>query len=61
MLLGISEKKIEVKMDEKKLRPSDVSVLLGDSSKFRKETGWEPEISFEKTLKDILNYWREKV
>jgi GDP-4-dehydro-6-deoxy-D-mannose reductase len=61
MLLGMAEKKIEVKADEKKFRPSDVSVLLGDSSRFRKETGWEPEISFEKTLKDILNYWRERV
>lgn len=61
MLLGMTEKKIEVKADEKKFRPSDVTVLLGDSSKFRKETGWKPEIPFEKTLKDTLNYWREKV
>jgi GDP-4-dehydro-6-deoxy-D-mannose reductase len=43
------------------MRPSDVEVLIGDSSKFRKETGWKPEIAFEQTMKDLLNYWRSKV
>jgi len=36
-------------------------ILVGDSSKFRKQTGWKPEITFEKTLKDTLDYWRERV
>lgn len=60
ILLSFAKVKIGVKKDPKRVRPSDVPVLLGDSSKFRKKTGWKPEISFEKTLKDLLNYWRER-
>ena len=60
MLLEKTDKKIEIKTDPKKLRPSDVEVLLGDSSKFSKETGWKPEIEFGQTLEDLLSYWREK-
>lgn len=61
LLLSISDTKIEVKQDPARMRPSDVEILLGDCKKFRKETGWEPEIPFEKTLEDLLNYWRERV
>ncbi len=60
LLLSMAKKDIEVKVDESRLRPSDVEVLHGDCSAFRKETGWKPEISFEKTMNDLLNYWREK-
>jgi GDP-4-dehydro-6-deoxy-D-mannose reductase len=61
-LLNMSSvKDIKVVQDEKKMRPSDVLVLQGDSSKFRQATGWQPEISLEKTLQDTLDYWREKV
>jgi GDP-4-dehydro-6-deoxy-D-mannose reductase len=61
MLLKLSKVKIEVKEDPQRMRPSDVPILEGDSSKFKKETGWKPEIPFEKTLEDLLNYWRERV
>lgn len=61
LMLSMSEKKIEVKQDPSRMRPSDVEILLGDCSKFRKETGWKPEIPFEKTIEDLLNYWRERV
>jgi GDP-4-dehydro-6-deoxy-D-mannose reductase len=62
ILLGLSTKKdIKVEQEAKRMRPSDVPVLLGNCSKFKKQTGWEPKISFEKTLEDTLNYWREKV
>jgi len=36
-------------------------VLWGDNTKFVKQTGWKPEIPFEQTMKDLLNYWRERV
>lgn len=54
---------LEVKLEEdpKLLRPSDVPKLQGDSSKFRAITGWKPTITFEKTLEDLLNYWRSIV
>lgn len=53
--------KIRIKEDESRMRPSDVPILLGDCTKFRKATGWKPEISFEKTMEDLLNYWRARV
>ena len=61
MLLSMSRQKIKVEQDPARMRPSDVEVLLGDCSKFRRETGWKPKIKFEKTLKDLLDYWRELV
>lgn len=61
-LLSLSKvKKIKIKKDPKRMRPSDVPILLGDCSKFRKTTGWKPTIPFKKTLKDTLNYWRAHV
>ncbi|MFH1424477.1 MAG: GDP-mannose 4,6-dehydratase [archaeon] len=59
-LLGMSDAKIEVKEDPERMRPSDVQILLGDNTKFCKQTGWKPEIDFDTTLKDILEYWRNK-
>lgn len=61
VLLGYTNKNISVKQDQSRMRPSDVEILVGDFSKFRKQTGWKPEIHFDKTLLDLLNYWREKV
>ena len=63
ILLGMTSShiKIKVKKDPSKMRPSDIPVLVGDSTKFRKQTGWKPKIPFEKTLKDIMNYWRERI
>jgi GDP-4-dehydro-6-deoxy-D-mannose reductase len=61
ILLGLSKNKITVKQDVNRLRPSDVEILIGDYSKFNKQTGWKPRIPFEKTLVDLLDYWRERV
>lgn len=62
-LLSLSTKKdISVEKDQKRMRPSEVPVLYGDYSKFKKATGWQPEIDFlTTTLKDTLDYWRERV
>jgi GDP-4-dehydro-6-deoxy-D-mannose reductase len=59
-LLSLTKTKIEVKQDPARLRPSDVPILLGDNSKFVKATGWKPVIPFEKTLADMLEYWRAR-
>jgi GDP-4-dehydro-6-deoxy-D-mannose reductase len=53
-----SVKGINVQIDPARLRPSDVMVLEGDPSKIEKATGWKVEIPFERTLKDLLGYWR---
>lgn len=61
MLLGMAKVPIRIEQDPARMRPSDVPVLLGDSSRFRRKTGWEPVIPFEKTLADLLEYWRGRV
>ncbi len=61
MLLSMTDANIEVRVDPARLRPSDVKVLVADATKFRDLTGWEPQIPFEKTMKDLLDYWRERV
>lgn len=61
LLLSMSKIKPKIVEDKSRMRPSDVPILLGDSSKFRKATGWKITIPFEKTMKDLLNYWRERV
>lgn len=61
ILLGLSSVKVTVKQDPERMRPSDVPVLQGDCSAFEAVTGWKPEIPFEKTMEDLLNYWRSHV
>jgi GDP-4-dehydro-6-deoxy-D-mannose reductase len=61
ILLGLAHVKVEVRQDPARMRPSDVTLLLGDCSKFRSATGWEPTIPFEVTLKDLLEHWRKRV
>jgi len=61
MLLDMTDADIEVKVDTARLRPSDVKVLVCDATKFRELTGWQPQIPFEQTLRDLLDYWRERV
>lgn len=53
--------KIKVEIDPKRLRPIDADLQIPDCRKFQAHTGWKPEISFETTMTDLLNYWREKV
>jgi len=60
LLLGMTKVKIEVREDRMRLRPSDVPVLLGDPSKFTAATGWAPVIPFERTLRDMLDFWRAR-
>jgi len=62
MLLNIAEMKNKVKVvvDRTLLRPADVTRQIPCMEKFQKATGWKPEIPFEKTLKDLLDYWRKE-
>lgn len=52
---------IRVEVDPERLRPIDADLQIPDCRKFKAHTGWEPKISFEKTMEDLLNYWRERV
>ena len=46
-----------VKQDEKYLRPEELDVLKGDSTKLRQATGWKPKYTFETMLDEMINYW----
>ena len=61
-LLSLSTvKDIQVEVDPERLRPIDADLQVPDTSKFESHTTWRPEISFEQTMKDLLEYWREQV
>lgn len=62
LILSFSKVKgIKIVKDPTRMRPSDVSILQGDFTKFKSKTGWKPEIPLEKTIEDLINYWRGKV
>ena len=52
---------IQIETDPDRLRPIDADLQVPNTKKFQSHTGWVPEISFEKTMNDLLNYWRERV
>ena len=52
---------LKIEIDESRLRPIDADLQVPNTKKFEVHTGWKPEILFEKTMLDLLNYWREKV
>lgn len=62
-LINMSTMKDEIRVetDPERLRPIDADLQIPDCRKFKAHTGWEPEISFEQTMGDLLNYWRDRV
>jgi GDPmannose 4,6-dehydratase/GDP-4-dehydro-6-deoxy-D-mannose reductase len=61
ILKNMASCKIEHDVDPVLLRPSDVTLQIPDTSKFRTATGWEPEIPLELTLRDMLDYHRNRI
>jgi len=57
-LIALANVEVKIETDPERLRPSDVEILIGDASKFKADTGWEPRIPFDQTLRDLLDYWR---
>ena len=58
MLVQLSKCRIEIAQDEERMRPVDLPIIVGDNAKFRKITAWKPAIGMERTLQDLLDYWR---
>lgn len=54
-------KNIEIITDVDRIRPIDADLQVPDTKKFQNHTGWKPEIDFEKTMVDLLDYWRKKI
>ena len=59
--LSSAKNKIKIEVDPERLRPIDADLQVPDTHKFQEHTGWKPEISFEQTMQDLLDYWRERV
>jgi GDP-4-dehydro-6-deoxy-D-mannose reductase len=59
-LLGTSRVPIEVQVDPKRMRPSEVPEVICDATRIRERTGWRPTIPIEQSLHDILEYWRQE-
>jgi GDP-4-dehydro-6-deoxy-D-mannose reductase len=57
----IGKQAVKIEPDPERMRPSDVPLLLGNDSKLKQRTGWDCTITFEQTLKDLLDYWRERI
>lgn len=60
-LVGLSRASIDIEIDPARLRPLDNPVIAGDRTRIGAETGWVPEIPLERTLEDLLNYWRRQI
>jgi GDP-mannose 4,6-dehydratase len=52
---------IEVVVDPERLRPIDADLQVPDTRKFQEHTGWRPLIPYEKTLQDLMEYWRDQI
>jgi GDP-4-dehydro-6-deoxy-D-mannose reductase len=59
-LIGRARVKVTLEVDESRLRPHDLPLLLGDPSRISAEIGWTPRFSLEQTLNDTLDYWRSE-
>jgi len=60
-LVEMSGTEIQIEVNPDLLRPADIPEIRGSHEKFTNATGWNPEITFELLLHDLLNYWRENL
>jgi len=61
-LIGFSTREdIRVEVDPERLRPIDADLQVPNTTKFKAHTGWEPEIPYEQTIRDLLEYWRDEL
>lgn len=58
ILLSFSDKKIEIKFDEKRMRPSDNPKIIGDNGKIEKALGWKPLIDIKTILLEVYNSYK---
>ena len=52
---------VEINTDSDRLRSNEVSQIFGDPTKIKTDTGWSPQIPLEKTILNLLDYWREMI
>jgi len=59
-MVSLSRVPVTIKVDAGRYRPSDNPILLGDPGRIERELGWRSEIPLDRTLADLLDYWRRK-
>jgi GDPmannose 4,6-dehydratase len=52
---------LSIETDPERIRPIDADLQVPNTEKFTKHTGWTPQIPFEKTMSDLLEYWRNRI
>ncbi len=57
IIISFSSKKIEIVPDPSRLRPVDIPILIGSPQRLKNETGWDPKIEIEQTLRDLYDHW----
>lgn len=60
-LIALSGQAVELRLDEARLRPSDIPVLVGNPARLEAATGWQRRHALDQTLEDLLDYWRARV
>jgi GDP-4-dehydro-6-deoxy-D-mannose reductase len=60
-LIRLSSWEIEIVQDPQRMRPVDVPIVVADAAKLQRRTGWRADIPFERSLSDVLTYWRNQV
>ena len=58
-MLSLAECEIKVAVDEDKFRPAEVKCFIGDNTKIKKATGWQPVYEYSQGLQNVLAYWRK--
>ena len=59
-IVSRSRTPIDIVVDPHRLRQQDTPVVVGDPSRLRNATGWQPAISFERMIDDLVAYWRSQ-
>lgn len=59
-LIGMARVPIEVRQDPARMRPAEISTMVGDASLARERLGWRPSVPFDETLAGILEFWRRQ-
>jgi GDP-4-dehydro-6-deoxy-D-mannose reductase len=57
---AICKTDVTIEIDPARLREGEIPQVVGDSTKIRKETAWTPQIPMDRTIRDLMDYWREK-
>ncbi len=53
-MFELADVKLNIEIDPALVRPVDVPVLVGDNSRLKQATGWQPQIPLDETLRDVL-------